>query len=84
MREVQDVQQNTEWHAAASEPGQIGGMTFLKTNVEGTMGGKKGHWIRYITKNGATTMVLSVFDFESGDNRQFDIGIASALTFRKK
>ncbi len=59
-------------------------MPFVKDTVEGNAGGKKGHWVRYITKNGATTIVLSVLDFESDDNHPFDIGVASLLTFRKK
>jgi hypothetical protein len=84
ISELEDLHQNTEWHEMAPESGQIGGMSFVKDRVEGTMGGKKGHWIRYITKNGPTTIVISVFDFEGDDKRQFDIGLASALTFRKK
>jgi hypothetical protein len=84
MSEVEDVHENSEWHEGPSEPGQIGGMPFVKMSVEGNMGGKRGHWVRYITKNATTTIVLSVFDFESDDKRSFDIGVASVLTFRKK
>jgi hypothetical protein len=82
--ELQNLHENTEWHEGPSEPGQINGIPFVKNTIEGKMGGKKGHWVRYIAKNGATTIVISVFDFESDDNHPFDLGLASALTFRKK
>jgi hypothetical protein len=84
MSELLDVRQDSHWHDAASEPGQISGMPFTRTKIEGDMAGKKGHWIRYVTRNAKTMLVLSVFDFETDDKRQFNIGMASALTFRKK
>ncbi len=84
MSELLDVRQDSHWHDSASEHGQISGVPFERTKIEGDMGGKKGHWIRYVTRNAGTMFVLSVFDFENQDKRQFDIGVASALTFRKK
>jgi hypothetical protein len=84
LSEVEDVHGNSEWREGPSEPGQIGGMPFVKMGVEGAMNGKKAHWVRYTTKNNGTTMVLSVLDFESDGKRSFDIGVASLLTFRKK
>jgi hypothetical protein len=84
MGDVEDIHANSEWHEGRHEPGQISGMPFAKTTIEGNAGGKKGHWIRYITKNGATTIVISVLDFDNDDKRSLDVGITSVLTFRKK
>ena len=77
----------SKWHQTPAESGQIGGVTFLRIAFRGVMGKSKSRKARgffYLTKDGGTSVSLSIMDAQPDIAESLELGTAAILTLRKK